>query len=282
VTAPALTGRRLEVNGLGLNVFDSGTGRPMLLLHGFPDSLRLWRDQVQPLVTAGFRVIALDQRGFGLSDAPADRRSYDLPLLGADALGVLDELGVTEPAVVVGHDWGAVVGWYLAATHPHRVDRLVAISVGHPRATLDAGLRQLLRASYILLFRTPGVAELVLRAGDFALIRRLLRNEKDLPLWLADLRRPGRLTAGLNWYRMNARRRRAELPAVHAPVMAIWSDGERATTERQLKLSRRYVTGSFRYVRIEGAGHWIPRDAPGRLTELLIDFCRVEARAATG
>jgi len=272
VTHPG-TERLLRINGIKLNVTDTGSGRPILLLHGFPDSLRLWREQVAPLVSAGLRVIAFDQRGFGRSDAPTDRRGYALPVLAADALGVLDALGVPEPVAVVGHDWGATVGWYLAAVHPKRVDRLVAISVGHPQAFLDAGPRQLLRSSYMLLFRVPILAEKVLKAGDFALPRRLLRGEKDLQLWLADLRRPGRLTAGLNWYRANARLQTVELPPAQRPVMGVWSTGEPATTERQMRLSRRYVAGDYRYERVDGAGHWIPRDAPGRLTSLLVDFC---------
>ena len=122
---------RVDVNGTGIEVDVVGDGRPVVLLHGFPDSGRLWRHQVPALRDAGFKVVVPDLRGYGGSDRPEGVEAYSLLFLAGDVLGVLDHLGV-ERAHVVGHDWGAALAWTVASFAPDRVDHLVALSVGHP------------------------------------------------------------------------------------------------------------------------------------------------------
>src|SRR5262249_43916404 len=123
----------IEVGGLDFVVDDAGDGPAVLLLHGWPDSRRLWRDQLPALHAAGFRTIAPDLRGFGDSAKPTGVEAYALRLIVGDVVGIMDALGVAS-AHVVGHDWGAAVAWALAAFAPERVERLVALSVGHPGA----------------------------------------------------------------------------------------------------------------------------------------------------
>src|SRR3990170_6280658 len=123
--------RRIDGAGVSLAVQDEGDGQPVLLIHGFPDSHRLWRHQVPALMGAGKRVIAPDLRGFGESDRPEEVADYRIRHSVADMLAVLDALEV-ERAQVVGHDWGAAVAWTLGAFAPERVERLVVLSVGHP------------------------------------------------------------------------------------------------------------------------------------------------------
>src|SRR5262245_36605960 len=122
---------RINVGTLNFNVVHEGSGEPVLLLHGFPDSSHLWRNQIPALVDAGFRVVAPDLRGFGDSDKPLETEAYGVPAIVEDVVGILDRLDVRR-AHVVGHDWGAAVAWALTALHPERVSRLVALSVGHP------------------------------------------------------------------------------------------------------------------------------------------------------
>src|SRR5690349_14304775 len=132
---------RVDANGTGIEVQVEGEGKTVVLLHGFPDSHRLWRNQVPALRDAGFQVVVPDLRGYGGSDKPADVELYAIPFLAGDVLGVLDQLGV-ERAHVVGHDWGAALAWAIGAFAPERVDHLVALSVGHPGAFVAAGLPQ--------------------------------------------------------------------------------------------------------------------------------------------
>src|SRR5215831_14963254 len=116
---------RIENSGVGIEVADHGQGRPIVLLHGWPDSGRMWRHQTAALVDAGFRVIVPDLRGFGASDAPSEVEAYGLAHLFGDLTVALDQLGV-ERTHVVGHDWGAALAWGMAALAPDRVDHLVA------------------------------------------------------------------------------------------------------------------------------------------------------------
>src|SRR5262245_37631285 len=114
-----------RINGVDLYVVDEGPldGEPVLLLHGFPDSSRLWRHQTPALTAAGYRVLAPDLRGFGQSDRPAGVEPYLLPALLGDVVGLLDQAGV-GPVRVVGHDWGAFLAWALASFVPTRVRQL--------------------------------------------------------------------------------------------------------------------------------------------------------------
>ncbi|MCH8235504.1 MAG: alpha/beta fold hydrolase, partial [Chloroflexi bacterium] len=125
--------RRIEANGLSFHVTDSGEGPPVVLLHGFPDTSALWRNQIAALVEAGFRCIAPDMRGRGRSDRPDDVADYALTNMVRDVAGVLDALGV-DRAHIVGHDWGAGVAWLFASLMPDRTETLTAISVGFPGA----------------------------------------------------------------------------------------------------------------------------------------------------
>lgn len=266
-----------------LHVTEAGPadGPPVVLLHGFPDSAHLWRHQVAALASAGHRVLAPDLRGYGLSSRPRDVSAYAMVHLVGDVLAVLDAAGL-ERAAVVGHDWGSVLGWATALAAPDRVERLVAVSVGHPRALRAGGPAQLMRSAYVGMFLVPGLAERVLPARDWALLRRASRRrwpgpDPDLARQVAELSRPGALTAGLSWYRANVRPGALTQGGggeglVRCPVMGVWSSRDVALTEAQMTASARWVTGPWRYERIEGVDHWVPVHAPERLSELLVDF----------
>jgi pimeloyl-ACP methyl ester carboxylesterase len=267
---------RVTGDGVTLAVRDDGQGRPVLLLHGFPDSSYLWRHQVPALVEAGMRAIAPDLRGFGESEKPEGVEQYRVARSVADMLAVLDALGI-ERAVVVGHDWGAVVAWALAALAPDRVERLVAMSVGHPNALRERSIEQREKAWYQLLFQFTGVAEELLKRDGWALLRQWLRGDGDVDRYIADLSRPGALTAAFNWYRANVAPQleledSRPLPAVAAPTLGLWSSGDNYLTEDRMVRSGDHVTGPWRYDRIEDASHWMQLDAPERVNELLLGF----------
>ncbi|HTW21122.1 MAG TPA: alpha/beta fold hydrolase [Mycobacteriales bacterium] len=260
--------------GVGIEVFVDGPddGEPVLFMHGWPDSHRLWRHQVQALTGAGLRTIAPDLRGFGASEAPPDVADYKLAKTVEDMIAVLDACEVSR-ATVVAHDWGAVAAWGFAAFVPDRVERLVALSVGHPKAFSDAGFEQRMRSLYMLLFDVPVVAEQWF--GRFG--AQMLASHRDRDDVLAALDRPGALTASFNWYRANAHPRTIinpppELPPIRCPVLGVWSRHDTALIEKQMTGSQAYVEGPWRYERIENAGHWMQLDVPEELNRLLLDF----------
>lgn len=267
---------QIQVGSLKLHIQEEGDGHPVLLLHGFPDSSYLWRYQIPALIQTGMHVIAPDLRGFGESDKPMEPELYSLPLILEDVVGILDHFQVNR-AHVVGHDWGAVVAWMLAALYPNRVDRLVVLSVGHPAAFFDAGMEQREKSWYMLLFQFRGIAEELLTREDWQLFRDWLRHHAELEKWLKDLQRPSALTAALNWYRANVAPENLipekwALPNVLAPTLGIWSSGDAYLTETQMLLSANHVSGDWRYERIEAASHWIQLDQPETINRLLLDF----------
>ncbi|HVC88329.1 MAG TPA: alpha/beta hydrolase [Gaiellaceae bacterium] len=265
----------VAANGLRFHVAEQGDGPPVLLLHGFPDTGDVWRRQLPVLANAGLRAIAPDLRGRGRSERPEGVEAYAMPELVADAVGLLDTLGV-ERAHVVGHDWGAVVAWALAALVPERVDRLVAMSVGFPGA-VRPDRRALEQAWYRLVFLFPE-AEEVLRRDDWFLFRILFEGAPDAERYLADLSDPAALTAGLDWYRANLPvgatpgADRPRLPRIQAATLGVFGVADRYLTERAMVASEAYVDGPWRYERVDGAGHWLQLEQPDRVNELLLEF----------
>jgi pimeloyl-ACP methyl ester carboxylesterase len=265
----------ITLGDLTLAVQDEGDGPAVVLLHGFPDSHALWRNQVPALLEAGYRVIAPDLRGFGESSKPAEVDRYGVLDLVGDVLGILDSAGV-QRAHVVGHDWGAALAWAMAAFVPDRVDHLVALSVGHPSAFRDVGFEQRQKSWYMLLFQFEGISEQWLSADDWANMR-AWSGHPDIDQITKDLARPGALTAALNWYRANLHPRTwieppLVFPQVQASTMGVWSSGDFALDEKGMTGSQRYVDGSWRYERVDGAGHWMQLEAPDEISGLLIDF----------
>jgi pimeloyl-ACP methyl ester carboxylesterase len=267
--------KSVQSNGLSFPVADAGSGPPVLLLHGFPDDRHLWRYQVRALADAGFRVIAPDLRGFGDAPRPQDPKEYGIPTVVKDVIGILDSLGVTKVQLVA-HDWGAAVGWRLAAEYPDRIDRYIAMSVGAPGARTSIEQRE--RSWYMAFFRQTGTAEAQLTQNNWELFREWSRNAVDIDRWIANLSRPGALTAALNWYRAAgnapASPSAAPPPPVQCPVLGIWSDGDHYLTEYPLRSSGERIKGEFRYERLEGASHWMMVERPDEVNRLLIGFLK--------
>ncbi len=265
---------RVDVDGVGIEYEVSGQGRPVVLLHGFPDSGRLWRHQVPALAGAGFQVIVPDLRGYGRSGKPETIDAYSLPLLAGDVMAVLASLEIAQ-AHLVGHDWGAALAWALASLAPGSVDHLVALSVGNP-VTFLRTLEQRQKSWYMLLFQFPGIAERWLTEDNWANFRNWARHP-DTDHVIAELDANGSLTPGLNWYRANIPAESwagppVQLPPVNAPTMGIWSTGDIALTEVQMTDSAENTAGPWRYERLDGPGHWMQLEAPDQVNALLLDF----------
>ncbi len=273
--------RRISVNGLTFRVIDRGSGPAVLLVHGWPDSVHVWRHQIPVLVDAGYRVIAPDLPGFGQSDRPAEVDAYKLQTILGYLKGILATLGV-ERVRVVGHDWGASISWLFTTVFPTQVEQLVALSVGHPLAGREDGLAQWEKHWYFLWFLFPGAAETILPKNNWALFREFLRNPGDIEHYIEDLSRPGALAATLNMYRANISPTAVggdapALPPIQCPTLGIWGSEDLAMSESQMQNSGKYIKGSWQYERIDGAGHWLSTEEPERINTLLLNFLKKPA-----
>jgi pimeloyl-ACP methyl ester carboxylesterase len=271
---------QVDVGDLTFDVRVSGPedGRPVLLLHGFPETSLSWA-AVTPLLTeAGLRCYAPDQLGYSPGARPADVGAYALPALAQVTADLMTALDVPV-ADVVGHDWGANVGWALAAWHTDRVRSLTAVSVPHPAAftaAYRADPEQKERSAYIRLFRQEGKAEEVLLADGARRLRRLLLGSdgatgvspEAVDEYVTVLSAPGALTAALNWYRAMSPGDR--LDPVPVPTTYVWSSEDIAIGRTAAEACADHVTGDFRFVELPGS-HWIPEDAPAELAAVVLD-----------
>ncbi|MET4613767.1 pimeloyl-ACP methyl ester carboxylesterase [Rhodococcus sp. PvR044] len=265
----------VTAGGLTFDVEDSGPadGPPIVLLHGFPETSACWRPLTPLLTAAGHRVIAPSQRGYSPGARPVGVEHYSIELLGADVVALMDATGIAS-AHVVGHDWGAVVAWWLAAHHPERVESLTAVSVPHPSAfgwALREDADQQKRSRYISVFRDGQVAEKLLLDDD---AKRLRAAYGDLdPDQVAEhvraLTEPGALTAALSWYRA-MRADFGGIPPVRVPTTYVWGSADEALGRAGAERCGEFVDAPYRFVELDGVSHWIPEQAPDALAEAVL------------
>ncbi len=282
-----MTHRYANLGDVRLHYVEAGEGPLVVLLHGFPQFWYEWRHQIPALVEAGFRVVAPDMRGYNLSDKPLGVRAYRVELLARDVERLILACG-ERMASVVGHDWGAIVAWIAAMRYPGRVRNLAILNVPHPARFLEGFLSpvQLLRSSYMFFFQIPRLPEAVIRAGDFALLRSVLRRDPvrpgaftaaDIERYAGAMSRPGALTATLNYYRSllrNPREMGTLLERIEAPVLVIWGERDRFLSRRLAEPPPLWVPNLLRVGRLPDASHWVAEDRPREVNTLLLDFLR--------
>src|SRR3954451_5701807 len=278
--------RDVSANGVRLHAAEAGTGPLVLLLHGFPEFWWAWRHQLTGLAAAGLRAVAPDLRGYGASDNPP--RGYDLPTAAADAAAVVRALGEQE-AVVVGSDWGGLVGWTMAALHPRSVRRLVVVSAAHPRrlraSVIDARQRRAL--AYALRFQLPRLPERRLARADDDPIAELLRRWAG-PSWVqtadfaeavaryrAAARIPQAAYGAWEYYRWpgpsqlrpdGLRFARRMAAPVTAPTLQLQGARDRYLLPSTARGSDRYVAGAYEWRELPGVGHFPHEEAPEEVT----------------
>ncbi|MEU4037861.1 alpha/beta fold hydrolase [Streptomyces collinus] len=259
-------------------------GRPVLLLHGFPQTGLVWRRQIAALAAHGYRVAAPDQRGYSPGARPRRPEDYRMDLLVADVVAITEELG--WPAFdLVGHDWGGAVAWWTADAHPGRVRTLTVVSTPHPGA-LAGALRgdedQRERSRYMRDWReTPATEERML-AHDAQELRTLYAGKvprDSTEAYLRHLSRPGALTAALNWYR--AGRPDRAIGVVEVPTLYVWSTEDSAFGAAAAQRTRRWVDAPYRFETLQGVSHWVPEEAPEALSRLLLDHLRTHGAYRT-
>jgi len=261
--------------------FGGKKGAPLVvLLHGFPEFWWSWRHQIRALEEAGFYVVAPDMRGYDRSEVPEGVDAYRVPELTADVAALIAHLGY-EKAIVVGHDWGAVVAWEFAMAYPEKVERLAILNVPHPIA-MAKGLRtlkQLRKSWYVFAFQLPfGIPEAQIAKKDYAVLRWMFQAfpKEDVELYVEAMKRGG-ATAALNYYRAAARDtlfgRTPKRSVIEHQVLVIWGENDIALGKELATPSPKWVPNA-RVKFLPNATHWVQNDEPAHVSELLVSFCR--------
>jgi len=276
------THRSVSANGTRFHVAERGDGPLVLLLHGFPEFWWAWRHQLISLSEAGFRAVAVDLRGYGGSDKPP--RGYDLVTAAADAAGLVRSLGEAN-AIIVGHDWGGLIGWTTAAYFPKVVRRLAVISVPHPLRVRGAVLAdprgQGRRSGYALGFQLPVLPERQLTSSNAERVGRLLRNWSG-PGWpdaeaerryRAAMSMPSVAHSALEYHRWFVRSRfrpdglryaRHMRAPIQAPTLHLHGALDTCVLPATARGSGRYVDGPYRWRLLDGTGHFPHEERPDR------------------
>ena len=277
----------IQTNGVALHVAQAGPadGPPVILLHGFPEYWGGWRAQIPALAAAGYRVWAPDQRGYNLSSKPAGLRTYDIDALARDVVGLIDATG-REKVLLVGHDWGAAVAWWVAGNYPERLHKLAILNVPHLAVmfrTVWRSWTQMRKSWYIFFFQIPRLPEASLRRKGWTNAIRALKGSarrgtftaEDIAGYRAAWSQPGAITGMINWYRAAGRTqgKLRSLGRITVPTLMIWG-------AKDLALGREMVQPSIdlcdhgRLVFIEEAGHFVQHEEPARVNELLLQHLR--------
>ncbi|WZO99111.1 alpha/beta hydrolase [Isosphaeraceae bacterium EP7] len=267
----------LDVNGFRFDALAGGpvSGPLVILLHGFPEFADSWLPILGRLAEAGFRAVAVDQRGYSPGARPGRVADYAVDLLVSDVLGFADTFGQAR-FHLVGHDWGGIVAWTLAARHPGRLASLCVLSVPHVDALLDAIANdpdQQRRSWYVKLFRAPfHIAEFLLKAWNFRGLKKAYDGKLSAPQVEANVRRlrePGALTAALNWYR--ALDVSARIGLVEVPTLYVWGDRDQALGPVAAHATAAHVSGPYRFEILDGASHWLLEEEAAAVGRLILE-----------
>ncbi|MCK9928029.1 alpha/beta fold hydrolase [Frankia sp. Mgl5] len=282
--------RDVSTNGTRLHVAEAGEGPLVLLLHGFPQFWWTWRSQLRDLPRAGYRVVAADLRGYGASDKPP--RGYDAFTLADDVAGLVRALGERD-AVIVGHDWGGLLGWTTAVRRPRVVRALAVIGMPHPlriRRQIAADPRgQGLASRHLAAYQLPWRPERRLVADGAAHVGELLRSwggpgyptpETEARYRLA-MRIPGVAHSSLEYHRWVVRSlfrpdgaRFAELlrTPVRVPTLQLHGRLDRCFLPSTAAGSDRHVAASYSWRLYDGLGHFPHEEDPDTVTRDLITW----------
>lgn len=261
----------VKVDSFSFNVRTAGDakeGIPVILLHGFPETSRMWMKIIEELSQQGYYCIAPDQRGYSPGARPKGKENYSYDLLVSDVVKIADALGI-EKFHLIGHDWGCAIGWRVTQKYPERVKSYTAMSVPHPNAFNRSYLEdkeQNKASSYIRSFQIPFLAEWILSKNNH---KKLIESwnkisEEEIEAYLDVFSQKEALASTVNWYRANLKDKN-DIDSVSVPVLFIWGNKDLYIRRYGVELTHKYVTGDYRFVELD-AGHWLIQEEYGKVS----------------
>ena len=261
-------------SGVKLHYVTAGKGPLCILLHGFPDFHYSWRDQI-PVLAKHFKVVALDLRGFNLSDKPAGIEAYEMEKLTSDVNALLGHFG-KDKAIIVGHDWGGAIAWSFAMRHPDKTERLVVLNLPHPNGLqreLANNAQQHKNSEYARNFQLPQAASLVRPE----MLVNWVKEPEARKVYLEAMKRSS-MEGMLNYYKANYPRppykMENRLPLIKCPVLLIHGLDDQYLLPGALNDTWKWLDKELMLVTIPGAGHFVHRDKPDRVNRIILDWLK--------
>lgn len=262
----------VDSGGVKIHYVTAGEGPLLVMVHGFPDFHYTWRDQI-PALSKHFQVVAIDQRGFNLSDKPEGVENYKIEKLVADLGAVLDHFH-QKKMVLVGHDWGGFVAWMFAMQHPDKVDRLIILNLPHPNGLmreLANNPKQRSNSAYARAFQQPQAAKLV----KPEVLAMWVKEPEARKVYVEAMKRSS-MEGMLNYYKANYPRSpyesTAKLPPVKCSVLMIHGLDDSALLPGALNDTWNWVEKDLTLITVPGAGHFVHRDKPEFVTRKIVGW----------
>ncbi|XP_074650972.1 epoxide hydrolase 1-like [Tubulanus polymorphus] len=283
----------LKLNEVKIHYVEAGDAEKplMLFVHGFPEFWYSWRYQLRKF-KENYRVVALDQRGYGESDKPNDIDSYNIRKLTGDLKELIEGLG-SEKCYLVGHDWGGAVAWAFTYQYPQMVEKLIIMNCPHSavfQKHMMQNLSQFLKSWYMFFFQMPWIPEFLLSTNDYGFIRQNFAaatpqrkmgmrinplNNEEIENYKYTFSQPGALVGPLNYYRAAFQTAPLLVKKIERPVLVIWGDSDGAL-ETQLAVKSLEFCEEGRLKIIEGCSHWVQQDAWQTVNSQMEDFLSIQ------
>ncbi len=258
---------QLTVGELTFDLRTAGeeSNETVILLHGFPETSHMWTPLMKDLVKESFYCIAPNQRGYSRGAKPKGKKNYTIEKLGADIIQISKVLSRGK-FHLIGHDWGAAIGWYLSNQYPELLLSWSALSVPHIQAFGEAIVSNPIQkrmSAYIGHFQFPWLPEFNIKKHDYKLLKWFWKNssKEEVDDYLSVFRERGTVSAALNYYRGNYRMLKSAgririLGNVHVPTLFIWGEADPAIGSFGVEQCQDHVKGDYNLVKVNG-GHWL-------------------------
>lgn len=275
----------ITTNGVKLHVVQAGPedGKPIILLHGFPEFWYGWHNQIDHLVEQGYRLWIPDQRGYNLSEKPKGTSAYKVENLVNDVVGLIDHIGV-EKIPIIAHDWGGLVAWWTALMHPDRVEQLAVLNVPHPKVFERAIRRNFLqwrRLWYVWFFQIPRLPEFMLSKKNFETALNTLTKTSnpntftpdELKLYREAFSQPDEIHSIVNWYRALIQCDRPEPKdwRLQMPTIVMWGKHDHHILTKLAQESIE-LCDDGKLIIIPNGTHWVHHESPHLVNNYLTDF----------
>jgi len=263
----------------------SNNGDGIILLHGWPETSHMWVDLMELLSDKGFRVVAPDQRGYSPQARPNNINEYKIEKIVQDVFSIADSFEF-EQFHLIGHDWGASIGWASTYTKPERIITWTAMSVPHLSAfgqALQSDNDQKKKSRYISFFKLPFLPEFYFSISDYKNLKNIWNKSSDeqIDAYLQVFKGDGALKASLNWYRANIdskanNKKINELGNIYTPSQLIWGNKDMALGRRGAEMTGKYMKGKYQFIELD-AGHWLIQDDYSNVSTSIVNIIEQHA-----